>query len=80
MPNDMSCWTIVEHIYGIFTVIIISSFQKLFNCTTFHPSQALSGTTIDVFKNSPTTHIINNYMSNNFHVFLPVLVVVSWLQ
>ena len=44
MHNDMSCWTIVEHVYGIFTLIINSSFHKLFNCTTFHPSQASSGT------------------------------------
>ena len=25
--------------------------------------------TIDVLNNSPTTHIVNNNMSNNFHVF-----------
>ena len=42
--NDMSCWTIVEHVYGIITLIINSSFHKLFNCTTFHPSRASSGT------------------------------------
>ena len=26
--------------------------------------------TIDVFNNSPTTHIVNNNMSNNFHAFI----------
>ena len=44
--NNMSCWTIVEHVYGIITLILNSSFQKLLNfkCTMFHPSQASSGT------------------------------------
>ena len=34
--NDMSCWTIVEHVYGITTLTLNSSFHKLFNCTPFH--------------------------------------------
>ena len=33
--NDMSCWTIVEHVYGIITLIINSSFHKLFNVQRF---------------------------------------------
>ena len=31
----MRCWTIVEHVYGIITLIMNSSFHKLFNCTMF---------------------------------------------
>ena len=31
--TEMSCWTIVEHVYGIVTLIINSSFHKLFNST-----------------------------------------------
>ena len=42
--NVMSCWTIVEHVYGVITLIVNSSFHKLFNCTTFYPSRASSGT------------------------------------
>ena len=37
----MSCWTIVEHVYGVITLILNSSFHKLFNCTTFHPSPVI---------------------------------------
>ena len=35
--NHISCWTIAENIYGyrIITLILNSSFHKLFNCTRF---------------------------------------------
>ena len=60
--NDMSCWTIVEHVYGIITLIINSSFHKLFNCTTFHPSRASSGTKmIYTIRNIDETHIVIGY-------------------
>ena len=38
----MTCWTIVEHDYGIFTTV---DYQY--------------ENTIDVFNNSPTTHIVS---------------------
>ena len=41
--NNMSCWIIAERVYSVITLILNSSFHKLFNCTTFHPSRASSG-------------------------------------
>ena len=44
--NYMSCWTIVEHVYDIITLIINSYFHKLFNCTTFPSMKPVMGETL----------------------------------
>ena len=80
--NDMSCWTIVEHVYGIFTLIINSSFHKLlllliiilllllliilFVKRTVHYQ---CENTIDVFNNSPTTHNSTAHLKSSHHNF-----------
>ena len=35
--NDMSCWTIVEHVYGIITLVINSSFSQIIQLYNVSP-------------------------------------------